>query len=70
MALTFKRRRFVLAYLGTHIGNATQAAIAAGYSERSARSIGSRLLTFPDVRAAIAAEVNRVLGGPRNGEAG
>lgn len=33
--------------------NATQAAIRAGYSEKTARSIGQRLLTNVDIQAAI-----------------
>jgi phage terminase small subunit len=54
LPLTAKRRHFVDDYL-IH-GNATRAAIAAGYSAASAGSIGSELLTMPNVRAAIAAE--------------
>lgn len=34
--------------------NATQAAIRAGYSEKTARSIGAENLTKPDIAAAIA----------------
>jgi phage terminase small subunit len=48
-----RRARFVLEYLKDL--NATQAAIRAGYSPRTARSQGSELLTFPDVQAAIQA---------------
>jgi len=48
-----KRQRFVVEYLKDL--NATQAAIRAGYSPRTARSIGSELLTFPDVQAAVQA---------------
>ena len=51
LPLTARRRHFVDAYL-VH-GNATRAAIAAGYSAASAASIGSELLTMPNVRAAI-----------------
>ena len=54
-ALKERRRRFVEAYM-TH-GNATQAAIEAGYSRATAKQQGSRLLTFVDVRAAIKARV-------------
>lgn len=50
--LTAKQERFVAEYLVD--GNATRAAIAAGYSERTGARIGSELLTKPDVRAAIA----------------
>jgi phage terminase small subunit len=51
MALSTKQIAFVEFYL-TH-WNATKAAILAGYSERSARSIGSENLTKPDIQAAI-----------------
>ncbi|WP_245662863.1 terminase small subunit [Endozoicomonas arenosclerae] len=46
-----KQRRFVDEYL-TDL-NATRAAIAAGYSEKTARSQGSRLLTNADISQAI-----------------
>lgn len=46
-----KRRRFVEEYLVDL--NATQAAIRAGYSAKTAKSTGQRLLTFDDVREAI-----------------
>lgn len=52
MALTAKQRRFVEEYLRD--GNATRAAIAAGYSEKTARSTGAENLTKPDIAAAIA----------------
>ena len=51
--LTAKQTRFVDAYLADC--NGTQAAIAAGYSQVSARVGAHRLLTKPAVRAAIAA---------------
>jgi phage terminase small subunit len=54
MALTPKQQRFVDEYL-TDL-NATQAAIRAGYSERTASAIGSENLTKPEVAAAIAAK--------------
>jgi phage terminase small subunit len=47
-----RQRRFVQHYLLT--GNATQAAISAGYSEATAKQQGSRLLTNADIAAAIA----------------
>jgi phage terminase small subunit len=50
--LTAKEERFVPEYLVD--GNATRAAIAAGYSERTAARIGSELLTKPHIKAAIA----------------
>lgn len=46
-----RRERFVAEYLIDL--NATQAAIRAGYSEKSAIMTGSRLLTFDDVCEAI-----------------
>ncbi len=46
-----KRRRFVEEYLIDL--NATQAAIRAGYSEKTARSQGQRLLTNVDIATAI-----------------
>ena len=51
MALTEKQKRFVAEYLVDL--NATQAAIRADYSEKTARSIGQRLLTNVDIQAAI-----------------
>lgn len=51
MTLSTKQIAFVEYYL-TH-WNAAKAAILAGYSERSARSIGSENLTKPDIHAAI-----------------
>ena len=47
-----RQRAFVLEYVGNG-GNATAAAIAAGYSKRTARQIGSRLLTNVDILAAV-----------------
>lgn len=49
-----KRRAFVNAYLsGTTQGNATQSALAAGYSPDTAYSQGSRLLKDAEVAQAI-----------------
>jgi phage terminase small subunit len=53
MALTAKQARFVEEYLKNR-GNATQAAIDAGYSKKTARAIGAENLTKPDIAAAIA----------------
>ena len=53
MALTAQRERFVAEYIIDL--NATQAAIRAGYSEKTARSQGQRLLTKADIQAAIQA---------------
>jgi len=50
-ALTKKQKRFVEEYLIDL--NATQAAIRAGYSPDTAKSIGSENLTKPDISAAI-----------------
>lgn len=47
-----RQRAFCEAYLLS--GNATEAAIKAGYSPRSARSIGQRLLTYVDIREYLA----------------
>jgi phage terminase small subunit len=52
--LTPRQQRFVDEYLIDL--NATQAAIRAGYSEKTARSIGCENLTKPDVVAAIDAK--------------
>lgn len=49
--LTAKQQRFVDEYLVDL--NATQAAIRAGYSEKTARSTGSENLTKPNIQAAI-----------------
>lgn len=50
--MTPRIAHFVAEYLTDF--NGTQAAIRAGYSAKSAKQIGSRLLTRDDVRAAIA----------------
>ena len=49
--VTKKQKRFVEEYLIDL--NATQAAIRAGYSPDTAKSIGSENLTKPDIRAAV-----------------
>lgn len=49
--LNIKQQRFVEEYVIDF--NATRAAINAGYSEKTARSIGSELLTKPDIRKAV-----------------
>lgn len=53
MSLSPKQARFVEEYLVDL--NATQAAIRAGYSARTAKAIGAENLTKPDVAAAITA---------------
>lgn len=50
--LNERRRRFVAAY--ARLANATKAAIEAGYSQKTAKQIGERLLSFVDVKNAIA----------------
>jgi phage terminase small subunit len=57
MPLNAKQAAFVREYLVDL--NATQAAIRAGYSARTAKVQGSRLLTNADVEAAIAAGTQR-----------
>ncbi len=52
MALTAKQARFVAEYLIDL--NATQAATRAGYSAKTARSQGQRMLTNVDIAKAIA----------------
>jgi phage terminase small subunit len=55
--LSPKRIAFVEEYLRTF--NAADAARRAGYSERTARSMGQQLLTLVDVQAAIKARLNQ-----------
>ncbi len=52
MPLTPKQERFVAEYLIDL--NATQAAIRSGFSEKTARSQGQRMLTNADIVAAVA----------------
>lgn len=54
--LSFQRQRFVEEYL-LHWGNGTQAAINAGYSEKTAGSQASRLLKNVDIQRAIRARI-------------
>lgn len=49
--LTIKQKKFADEYIIS--GNATQAAIKAGYSEKTARKIGSENLTKPDIKSYI-----------------
>ena len=51
MALNEKQKAFADYYIQT--GNATESAKLAGYSEKTARSIGSENLTKPDICAYI-----------------
>ncbi len=48
LKLTIKQKAFADAYI--ELGNATQAAIKAGYSERTARFIGTENLTKPNIK--------------------
>jgi phage terminase small subunit len=50
-AFTLKQRRFIAEYLVD--GNATQAAIRAGYSKKTAHAIGFENLRKPEVAAAV-----------------
>lgn len=49
--LTPKQQKFADSYIET--GNATQAAIDAGYSKKTAKSVGSENLTKPDIKSYI-----------------
>lgn len=51
MALTEKQKRFVAEYLVDL--NATQAAIRAGYSEKTAGSVGNENLKKPEIQEAL-----------------
>ncbi len=47
--------KFCLAYAGPALANATRAALMAGYSPKSARFHGCRLLRRPEIQAYMAA---------------
>lgn len=51
MKLTAKQKKFADNYIKT--GNATQSAIDAGYSKKTAKSVGSENLTKPAIKAYI-----------------
>ena len=51
MKLNARQKAFCEYYVAS--GNATEAAIKAGYSKRTAKSIGQRLLTFVDIKKYI-----------------
>ena len=53
-----RQRKFCDEYLIS--GNATDAAIKAGYSPKTAKSIGQRLLTFVDLKQYIDAELEKL----------
>ena len=52
-----RQQAFIRHYLET--GNGTKSAILAGYSENSAAAAASRLLTIPEIKGAIDAELLR-----------
>ena len=56
--LTPRQQKFCDEYLIS--GNATDAAIKAGYSPKTAKSIGQRLLTFVDLKQYINAELEKL----------
>lgn len=57
--LTERQRKFVLCYAG----NATKAAIKSGFSKKTARQIGQKLLSKVDIKKAIEAR-NKITDGP------
>lgn len=58
--LTPKERQFVSAYLKDISRNATQAAITAGYSEKTARQIAASLLSKVYIQEAIEVVIGRI----------
>ncbi|WP_407969053.1 terminase small subunit [Bacillus altitudinis] len=56
MKLTEKQKRFADYYI--ELGNATEAARKAGYSSKTAKSIGQENLTKPDIKAYIKERLN------------
>ncbi len=58
MNINNKQRRFITEYLLDL--NSTQAAIRAGYSYKTARQVGSRLLTNVDIKREIDLEIFRL----------
>lgn len=59
MKLTPKQKAFVREYKANG-GNGTQAAIKAGYSEKTARKIASENVTKPDIKEALAQEEKKL----------
>ena len=53
MGLTKMQKAFVAAYVADPRGNATQAAITAGYSQRRAKSAGCELMKNHEIRESI-----------------
>ena len=58
--MTDKQKRFANEYLIDC--NATQAAIRAGYSKKTARAIGNKLLTKADIKSYINEQIEKMLG--------
>lgn len=58
MKLTPKQKKFADEYIKT--GNATQSAIEAGYSKKTARSVGSENLTKPNISEYIAERLEEI----------
>lgn len=58
MKLTAKQKKFADNYIET--GNATQSAIDAGYSKKTAKSVGSENLTKPDIKTYIAEKMREI----------
>lgn len=58
MKLTTKQRLFADEYIKS--GNATQSAIKAGYTEKSARFVGAENLTKPNIKAYIDAKMAEI----------
>ena len=56
--MTVRQKKFCDEYLIS--GNATDAAIKAGYSPKTAKSIGQRLLTFVDLKQYIDTELEKL----------
>ena len=56
MKLTEKQKRFADYYI--ELGNATEAARKAGYSSKTAKSIGQENLTKPDIKTYIEERLN------------
>ena len=56
--LTLKQKKFTSEYIKT--GNATKSAIKAGYSKKTAHSIGSENLKKPEIQADIQSEAEKL----------
>ena len=56
--LTPKQKKFVDNYIES--GNATQSAIKAGYSKKTAKSVGSENLTKPDIKSYIEKKMKEI----------